>query len=362
MTKAFADYTYIAGNHGPRGSLWQGPDHLLVVDGTGWLISVAEVYRRVDYANIQSITMVRTKGYFWMGLVWGVGAFMFSCFAGLAMNAGAARLFLAGMFALPAALMTVALIVHLAKGPTCACALQTNVQLLRLRALNRLRTAQPVMQTLAGLCREHQGVLSSAEVAAAAAAAKETKPSSAPDLAGAKPPWTGTAWTTAAGGVFMLWGLALIGELFVPGLAFTLLNAALGAAALVVGLIALVRSLSMQAPGSLLAGLWGALAVALAAIVILVAPAVGIIAREDLQGGGRIDPEESFSVERIVATIANATYADAGKWGPAAMGVGGMLFVMGLAIMAGGRVAKVAAQAAPQPPSKPPAMPMNPSA
>jgi hypothetical protein len=225
--------------------------------------------------------------------------------------------------------------------------------------LNRVRSAEPVMQRLADLCRQHQSVLSAEE--AAAATAPSVAATASQVLAGAKPPWTGTAWTTAAGVAFMLWGLALIGEFFVPGIAFALFDAALGAAALVIGLIALVRSLSMQAPGSLLAGLWGALAVALVAIVVLVAPALGAIALEDVRGEGRIDPNQSFSVERILAKIADFTYADAGNWGVAAMGVGGMLFGLGFAILAAGRVANVAAQSALQPPSKPPVMPSPPT-
>ena len=86
MTKAFDEYTFLAGSHGARGSLWQGPDHLLVVDGQGWLLSFGEVYRRVDYANIQSLTLVRTQTYFWMALAWGAAALVFFLFTMVALS------------------------------------------------------------------------------------------------------------------------------------------------------------------------------------------------------------------------------------------------------------------------------------
>ena len=60
MTNTFENYTLLAGSHGRRGSLWKGPDHLLVIEGGGVLFALSEQYRRIDYANIQSLGLVRT--------------------------------------------------------------------------------------------------------------------------------------------------------------------------------------------------------------------------------------------------------------------------------------------------------------
>src|SRR5690348_4321998 len=66
MTKSFENYTLLAGGHGRRGSIWRGPDHLLVVEGGGVLFALSETYRRIDYENIQAMSLVRTQRYGWL--------------------------------------------------------------------------------------------------------------------------------------------------------------------------------------------------------------------------------------------------------------------------------------------------------
>src|SRR5215212_5206770 len=66
MIKTFQDYTLLAGGHGRRGSIWRGPDHLLVVEGSGVLFALTESYRRIDYENIQALSLVRTQRYAWL--------------------------------------------------------------------------------------------------------------------------------------------------------------------------------------------------------------------------------------------------------------------------------------------------------
>jgi hypothetical protein len=353
MMRAFADYTYIAGDHSPSGSIWQGPDHLLVIEGQGWPISFAEIYRRVDYANVQSLTLVRTRHFAWLAAVWGAGGLLFALLTVLTRSADP---YIPICFAIPAVLLLVRFAIHLAKGPTCACALQTNVQLLRLRPLHRLRVAEPVMQRLASLCRQHQGELTEAEASPAPAG------SGSQAIAGTKPPWTGSVWTAVAGVVLLLWGGAVMAELFVPGIPFVLLDATLGTAALIFSIVALASSLRMQAPGPLLGVLWGGLAMELLAGVALVAPAMGNIVTEDVVGRGQFDPDSSFNVERILAAMANITLADAGHWGWGIIGVGAVLALLGLATLALGGMRKAAAAAPVAAPPPPPPVPPNDSA
>ena len=70
MKKAFDDYTWLAGRAGTRGSLWQGPDHLLVVEGKGFVFPYREVYRRIDYKNIQALMLTRTMRFVWLGVLY----------------------------------------------------------------------------------------------------------------------------------------------------------------------------------------------------------------------------------------------------------------------------------------------------
>lgn len=360
MTNAFADYTYIAGSSMARGSVWQGPDHLLVVEGRGWWLPVSEMYRRVDYANIQSLTIVRTQHYLWLALAWGVGALFYAFIAFFAASVSSPDPMVLASLAFPVLLLVGGLALHLVRGPTCACALQTNVQVLRIRALNRMRIAKPAMDRLAQLCRQHQGALPQDELAASAWTAPVQTP--VDSVAGVKTPWTGSIWTAISGVVLLLWGLAFMAELFVPGMLFVTLDAVLGSAALVLTIVSLARTLRMQVPGPLLAALWGGLVMELVAGVALFVLAVAATAREAVMGSEQLDPGSSFDFDHQVVALAKFSYEDAGVWAWAIIGIGAVLALLGLATLAFGGVSKkAAASAAPSPPptTPPPAPPGN---
>jgi hypothetical protein len=122
MKKQFADYTWLAGNHGGRGSLWQGPDHLLVIEGKGFVLAMSEIYRRLDYKKIQALTLTETRRYVWMGFLLGLGSLIFAL---LTWAAWGREPFLPITLALPAGLLAILFVVHLARGRTCSCTLQT---------------------------------------------------------------------------------------------------------------------------------------------------------------------------------------------------------------------------------------------
>lgn len=154
MTNTFENYTLLAGSHGRRGSLWKGPDHLLVIEGGGVLFALSEQYRRIDYANIQSLGLVRTVRYGWLIAAFAVPAVLFAI--GLIATLDQAIGFSIA-FGVPFTVFLTLLIIHLVKGRTVRCSLQTAVQVLRLRPLTREAKAQRVLDELAQLCRHHQG-------------------------------------------------------------------------------------------------------------------------------------------------------------------------------------------------------------
>lgn len=259
MKKQFGDYTLLAGSHGWRGSLWQGPDHLLVIEGRGFVLAMSEVYRRMDYASIQSLTLSPTRTYGWMAALMGAGALIFGLLTLAVLDR---EPFLPITLGLPAGLLLILLVVHLVRGPTCACTLQTAVQVLRLRPLNRRNTAGPVLLQLEALCQQYQSDLPPPDLKADPVgiqpmmmpAAAQVTPLAA--MAGAKRPWAGSMWVMVSGLLSVLAGVLLAGELFVSNEYYTVFNVFLGVCSAVMLLIALVRAYRRQVPGPLAGALW----------------------------------------------------------------------------------------------------------
>jgi len=243
MIKAFDSYSLVAGSHGMRGSIWRGPDHLLIVEGKGFLLPLSENYRRIDYQNIQALGTTRTSRFVWLTVILailtgllGMGFYAMMDDRNLSLVAG-----------LPFGLMLILLLLHLGRGPTCRCTLQTEVLSLRLRPLTRLRKAVKVLADIEQLCLEHQKDISMSMAAGempSGMTARVRPP-------GAKPPWPGSRWLLAAGAGLCLWGAVLAGELFIPGAAFTVLNITLALAGLTLLIIAFVHVFRYQAPQGL---------------------------------------------------------------------------------------------------------------
>lgn len=258
MRKNFENYTLLAGNHGRRGSLWKGEDHLLAVEGNGILFPYSEHYRRVDYKNIQAITYILTRRYwfiFWaflipiLGLIGG---------AALAVAAGLNPLAITlGVIILPLICM---LILHLSMGRTCVCTLQTAVQNMRLKPLTRIDKAKRVISEIEALCLLHQGSLP-ADLPDAMVQPDSTVP-------GTKPLWQGSAWVTAAGitltlmaVILVLFGAALVAGIATRQYSFGVLytEAFLGMLALIGSIAGLAKAMKTQPPDGLMATLWTSL-------------------------------------------------------------------------------------------------------
>lgn len=334
MKKQFADYTWLAGNHGGKGSLWQGPDHLLVVEAKGLVMALSEVYRRLDYKNVQALTLTETKRYTWMGLLLGLGALIFGVLTWATRDQ---EVFIPLSLGLPAVLLVILLTVHLARGRTCACTLQTAVQVLRLKPLTRVQTAQPVIERLEALCMEHQKGLAVVEMGAAAAAAAAAAGHMAPfapryaSAAGLKPRWAGGTWVLLAGLLSVGWALALAGELFVDGLFFTVISMLVGGASAVIAIIALVRANQFKIPGALAGSLWGGLGMHLVAAVALFAVAVTATANSVTKRSAlEIIERNEHAAEDLFGYLAAARFEEAGAFGWALLALALMLATCGV--------------------------------
>lgn len=260
MRKSFENYTWLTGNHGRRGSLWKGEDHLLAVEGTGILYPYSEQYRRVDYKNIQAITYVLTKRY-WLILsallVPILGLTVASALSFASDNNPLAITF--GLILLP---FFCILVLHLALGRTCICTIQTAVQNMRLKPLTRINKAKQVMGEIESLCLLHQGTMPADAAALVSALPLDFT------VPGTKPLWQGSMWVMAAGIALMLFAGALVvfGTTLLAGLASlqystTVLytEALLGIAALICSIIGLTRAAKAQTPDGLMATLWTSL-------------------------------------------------------------------------------------------------------
>lgn len=248
MKKAFGDYKRL--RHGAGGSLWEGPDHLLVIETHGFFLPFTEQYRRIDYAKIQCITLARTKTWGWLT----VTSAIVSLLLGWGLLASIRNDFTPGivMTSIVLAPFAMLLLINLIKGPTAVCEVQTAVQALRLRPVKRLRAGKAVVSRLAELCRQHQGD-SPVSLDGLAAYAPVASP-------GIKPPYTRLASVVWAVALALISGLFSIGELFIDNLATFSLDYMIGVAAVACLITGLARGMRYHLPGALKASLWGGLA------------------------------------------------------------------------------------------------------
>lgn len=350
MIKAFEDYTLLAGSHGRRGSIWRGPDHLLVVEGSGVLFALNESYRRIDFENIQALSLVRTQRYGWLLAAFTAPLVLMAIILGAMVTFGAKAedmAVVAAIFGLPLALIPfILLVVHLARGRTVRCTLQTAVQNLRLRPLTREAKAQRVMAEIADLCRQHQVAITTAGASQNPAAAPqpwETAP------AGPRPVWNGSLAVVAAGMMVFLWGGVLVGEPLVSGAVYLLIDLFMGMAATIMAVVALVFAMRFYSPVALQALLWAASGVGL---LVGFGAMVGIIATGsmlDARNGGSSSPGEAFQY------VADLSLQETPGFGWAIVGLGLFMGVVGLAMLPFGARRRTAA-ASVTPPATPPAM------
>ena len=130
-------------------SLWRGRDHLLQIYAR-W---GTEDYKRYYYNDIQAIITRKTDNGKIQNFVVGALAGLFGLFAATA--TGGWVIF----NAIIAAVILCLFIVNVFKGPTCETHLLTAVQTEKLHSLNRIRTAQAVMNQLKPIIERFQGQL-----------------------------------------------------------------------------------------------------------------------------------------------------------------------------------------------------------
>jgi len=248
MKKSFDDYTRLAGSHGMKGSLWLGPDHLLVIEGKGFILPFKEQYRRIDYANIQALIMVKRPAWLWWLVTCGIGALIFAL---MSISAWQEIVGLGITFALISLVLGLFAMMQLIKGPTCHSFIQTAVQVLRLKPLGRMRSAHVAFRELESLCQEHQSHIPLPPTGSEPMHLSPPLPHASPSTAAfaqtsSKKPWTGSAWVWTAATLTLVWGIMIAAELYVPQVWFLWLSVTVGVVAFVstlIGLVTVVRSL-----------------------------------------------------------------------------------------------------------------------
>jgi hypothetical protein len=142
---------------GRRVQLWQGAEHLLLVETDGH----REFYKRFYYGDIQSIAIYKTRDGLVMNVLLLVVCSVFAALAIAASDLGL-RIFLASM-ALFFGLLAFA---NSLVGATCRCSIRTAVQTEELPSLTRLKRARKVFNRLRPLVAAAQGTLTSEEIPA----------------------------------------------------------------------------------------------------------------------------------------------------------------------------------------------------
>lgn len=250
MKKAFGDYKLLTKGSRTRGHLWQGPDHLLYVETAGFLTEFTESYKRIDFKNIQAITYAKTRTGIWI-TVFNLLLLLFFGWLTIEaiMESSPGALFL-GAFAM---LTLVALIVHLSRGPTCVCKLQTAVQFLHLKPADRLHKAARFVANMEPLCRAHQDgqVMTPAPLVATAVQPLPTDH-------GIKLPWAGSKLVTWTMTLLVISGALNIADVFIQNMLFFSINCLLSIATYVLVISTLVRTTRFQIPAALKGALWGA--------------------------------------------------------------------------------------------------------
>lgn len=141
-----------------RSSLWDGGDHLLVVENKGF----HETYSRFDYGEIQALVMCQNERRLYLGLL-----FSFLLVIGLIVLAGSSGAFGKGFGAVLTFVFGIATLVNALKGPGCVCQIKTRVNLMRLRPITRRRQFERILPDLRSRIAERQGEADAGELAEA---------------------------------------------------------------------------------------------------------------------------------------------------------------------------------------------------
>jgi hypothetical protein len=131
-----------------RHSLWEGPDHLLWVEGAVF----QEHYRRFYFKDIEAVVLHQTGRRAVWTFILAAGLFLFAAIA--AFSDG-----IAGFSIFMTVLLAILMVIQWLKGPGCKVHLQTAVQKYRLLNLVRMRKALKVMDRIRASAEGVQGPL-----------------------------------------------------------------------------------------------------------------------------------------------------------------------------------------------------------
>ncbi len=347
MKKAFGDYRLLANGNRRTGRLWQGPDHLLYVETAGFLTEFSESYKRIDYKNIQAITFARTNSGIWITVLYLVFVLLFSWGSYAAFKESSPGLIFFGLLAV---ISLISLIVHLARGPTCICKLQTAVQFLKLKPLNRVKKAAKFAAEISPLCQGHQGGQTLTPETLAASVNQFT-----PAEVRIKQPWAGLKLVTWALMLLVLSGILTIADVFIKNMLLFIIDCIVGATAYVLVIAAFVRSIRFEIPAALKSSLWGAVV----NLVLSVVTCYGLtiwasIAETQKLINGRTHAFRADGNYTIYKTISDAGFDELGWVAWAIIGIGGLAVFFGLlglpsALRPGARITDTQKPSAPPP-------------
>lgn len=127
------NYSKLSGRAGSlmaHHQIWQGSDHLLVVK----MVGCVEEYKRFYFNDIQAFMVVRSANYLaWALLLPFISIFVFA----IATTTGDGRPFVNGL----GIVLIILWLIHLLRGMTCKCWIQTGINKERLMMFKRVRGA-----------------------------------------------------------------------------------------------------------------------------------------------------------------------------------------------------------------------------
>jgi uncharacterized integral membrane protein len=130
-----------------RSRMYRGPDHLLIVQSTGY----TEEYKRIFFRDIRYVEVRKTQAQLFTGIV----AALVTLLLALLLLFNVPKIAVA-LFCLP---FLTWFIVNLALGPTCECYIATNVQTLKIPTPRRMRK----VTMLIGFLRAQTAAIESVE-------------------------------------------------------------------------------------------------------------------------------------------------------------------------------------------------------
>lgn len=353
MKRSFGEYQRAAKSG--SGSVWLGPDHLLVIESTGFLLPFTEKYRRIDYANIQSFfwTTSRRRGQLTVVIVL---LLLILASAAYAARESAAGLSIWGGLAL---LMLVLGIVNWAKGPTADLRLQTAVQLLRLKPVKRVAKAEDLIRAVTPLCLAHQPAVEAG--ASPPTVAHVPSQSGALRIAGIKPPWPGSYLVRWALAVHVADGLLTVADLFIPVLAFSFVAWTAGITGAVLIIAAFTRSLRYELPRMVRRALAGSVAMLGVGFVLGIAAYVGVMVTGISSGEMTLEDLERDPNAAAMRYLAESSFEQLGWIGWALLGWGFLSAAIAALGLPGALSKAVESRSSPPPvPLPPPAPPLPP--